>query len=74
MKIDEVHVGERHAGAVERDGTAVRRTDEELVARKDGKSAMPEDLLKTLSNFELRDLVAYLVSLKTPWVEEEGHE
>ncbi len=35
---------------------------DEVVSRKKGKSSMPVDLLKYLSNRELRDLVAYLSS------------
>lgn len=35
-----------------------------VVSRKQGKSAMPADLIKSLSKRELRDLVAYLASLK----------
>lgn len=46
----------------------------EILVRRQGKSAMPEDLRKFLNPFELRDLIAYLDSLKTPWVEETGHE
>ena len=35
--------------------------------RRVGKSAMPEDLYKTLSKREIRDLVEFLASLKTEW-------
>ena len=34
--------------------------------RKRGPSAMPNDLAGKLSKTELRDLIEYLVSLKTP--------
>lgn len=37
---------------------------EAVVSRKKGKSSMPADLLKHLSRRELRDLIAYLASLK----------
>ena len=40
----------------------VKKTDIDERAR--GKSAMPEDLVKKLSKFELRDLVEYLSTLK----------
>ena len=36
----------------------------EIDERARGKSAMPEDLAKKLSKFELRDLVEYLAGLK----------
>ncbi len=36
----------------------------DVVHRKEGKSAMPVDLLKSMTRRELRDLVAYLSSLK----------
>ena len=37
---------------------------DEIEERKPGKSPMPEDLVKHLTKFELRDLIAYLASLK----------
>lgn len=37
---------------------------DEIEERKPGKSPMPEDLTKHLTKFELRDLIAYLASLK----------
>jgi quinoprotein glucose dehydrogenase len=39
---------------------------EEIVARRTGLSAMPDDLHKKLSHRELRDLVEFLSSLKEP--------
>jgi quinoprotein glucose dehydrogenase len=36
----------------------------DIEERQAGKSAMPEDLVKHLTLFELRDLVEYLASLK----------
>ncbi len=46
------------------DGTVQTIDQEAIVGRKRGKSAMPEDLAKMMSPRELRDLVAYLSSLK----------
>jgi quinoprotein glucose dehydrogenase len=40
----------------------VKKTD--IDEKKAGKSAMPADLYKQLSRYELRDLVEYLASLK----------
>jgi len=59
---------------IDADGNRFHIVKEEIIARKNGKSAMPEELTKSLTNFQLRDLIAYLVSLKTPWVKEAGHE
>jgi quinoprotein glucose dehydrogenase len=39
---------------------------DEIVARRTGPSAMPDDLHKKLSRRELRDLVEFLASLKEP--------
>ena len=46
------------------DGKTVMVNPETVVSRKKGKSSMPADLIKHLSRRELRDLVAYLSSLK----------
>ena len=46
------------------DGKTVTVNPELVVSRKKGKSSMPADLIKHLSRRELRDLVAYLSSLK----------
>ncbi len=44
---------------------AIQQIDQDsIVARKRGKSAMPEELTKYMSARELRDLVAYLASLQ----------
>lgn len=59
---------------IDADGKRFHIIKDEIIARKNGKSAMPEDLATKINDFELRDLVAYLVSLKTPWVEDTGHE
>jgi quinoprotein glucose dehydrogenase len=39
---------------------------EDIVARRTGPSAMPDDLHKKLSRRELRDLVEFLSGLKDP--------
>lgn len=60
---------------IDADGKRFHIVKEEIIDRKAGKSAMPEDLVNKLSSMELRDLIAYLISLKTPWVDPtEGHE
>lgn len=49
---------------IQNDGGQVRILIDEIVARRKGISSMPADLTKLMSKRELRDLVAYLVSLK----------
>jgi quinoprotein glucose dehydrogenase len=57
---------------VQSDGSQVRIPVEEIEARRKGKSSMPEDLIQQMSNRDLRDLVAYLASLKEdPRAEDE---
>ena len=46
------------------DGKLISVDAETIVSRKKGKSSMPADLIKHLTRRELRDLVAYLSSLK----------
>ena len=46
------------------DGTQERIPQDDIEVRKKGKSAMPADLVKQMTSRELRDLVAYLSSLK----------
>jgi quinoprotein glucose dehydrogenase len=46
------------------EGKLVTIPQDQIEARKEGKSSMPEDLLKHVSKLELRDLVAFLSSLK----------
>ncbi len=46
------------------DGKTITVDPKIVVTRKKGKSSMPADLIKHLSRRELRDLVAYLSSLK----------
>lgn len=49
---------------IDAEGKIVRIDPEQIESRKKGKSSMPVDLLKHLTRRELRDLVAYLGSLK----------
>ena len=46
------------------DGSVIKIPTEEIVARKKGISSMPADLTKLMTARQLRDLVAYLASLK----------
>jgi quinoprotein glucose dehydrogenase len=46
------------------EGKLVTIAKENIEARKPGKSAMPEDLTKYLTRFELRDLIAFLAGQK----------
>jgi hypothetical protein len=46
------------------EGKFVRVEKETIEERRKGNSAMPADIIKQLSQVELRDLVAYLASLK----------
>jgi quinoprotein glucose dehydrogenase len=48
------------------EGKLVDIPTESITARRKGKSAMPNDLIKHMSRRQLRDLVAYLSSLKEP--------
>lgn len=50
---------------IQPDGKKVQIEQETIVARRKGQSAMPADIIKALSRREMRDLVAYLASLKT---------
>ena len=49
---------------IQNDGGQVRVLIDEIVARRKGNSSMPTDLIKLMSKRELRNLVAYLASLK----------
>jgi quinoprotein glucose dehydrogenase len=49
---------------IQGDGAKKRIVKADIRARKDGLSAMPEDISKSLSRRNLRDLVAYLSSLR----------
>ena len=49
---------------IQNDGGQVRILMDEIVARRKGISSMPAELTKLMSKRELRDLVAYLASLK----------
>lgn len=46
------------------DGSLQRIAQDDIEARRKGKSSMPADLIQHMSANELRDLVAYLLSLK----------
>ncbi len=46
------------------EGKIIEVDPEEVIGRKTGKSSMPADLVKMMSRRELRDLIAYLASLK----------
>ena len=49
---------------VKNDGGLVRIPQDDIEARRRGKSSMPADLIKQISPRELRDLVAFLSNLK----------
>ncbi len=49
---------------IQNDGSQLRVFTDEIVARRKGKSSMPDDLIKYMTPRELRDLVAYLASLQ----------
>ncbi|WP_146457958.1 PVC-type heme-binding CxxCH protein [Rubripirellula tenax] len=49
---------------IQNDGSQVQVFVDEIVARRKGKSSMPDDLTKFMTPRELRDLVAYLASLQ----------
>ena len=49
---------------IQNDGGQVRVLQDEIVARRKGKSSMPDDLTKYMTMRELRDIVAYLASLQ----------
>ena len=46
------------------DGATFKINQDEIVARRKGRSSMPGDLTKFMTQRELRDLVAYLASLQ----------
>lgn len=49
---------------IQNDGSQVKIYVDEIVARRKGKSSMPDDLTKYMTARDLRDLVAYLASLQ----------
>ncbi len=55
------------------EGKLVSLAKGEIELRKPAKSAMPDDLTKQLSKFEVRDLVAYLATLRDG-KDASGHE
>ncbi len=59
---------------IQNDGSQLRIATEEIVARRKGKSSMPDDLIKYMTPRELRDMVAYLESLKVDPREEDDIE
>ena len=66
---------ETQLALMDKDGNVSWLDVDTIEGRKEGKSSMPEDLIKQLSKDELRDLVEYLSQRVTP-VEPvaEGHE
>ena len=54
------------------EGKLISLAKEEIDQRRPAKSAMPDDLTKHLSKFEVRDLVEYLANLKEGPVEAGG--
>lgn len=77
-----VHTGivrsetDEYVELIQADGSQVRIPTDEIIARRRGQSAMPADLPKYMTPRELRDLIAYLSSLKTQLTAktEEGHQ
>ncbi len=59
---------------IDAEGKIITIDPEQVESRKKGKSSMPVDLLKHLTRRELRDLVAYLASLKEPPLDVQGVE
>jgi quinoprotein glucose dehydrogenase len=59
------HEDDSSVELIQADGQLQRIEQDAITARKRGKSAMPEELVSYLSLRELRDLVAYLASLKS---------
>jgi quinoprotein glucose dehydrogenase len=55
---------QRNLSLMTAEGKLVTIARQDIQARKVGTSAMPEDLLKHLSKFEMRDLIEYLATLK----------
>jgi quinoprotein glucose dehydrogenase len=55
------------------EGKLVRVEKDAIEERRKGNSAMPAEIVKQLSQDELRDLVAYLTSLKGQSKKEDGH-
>ena len=55
------------------EGKLISLATEDIEQRRPAKSAMPDDLTKKLSKFEVRDLVEFLSTLKEGPVE-AGHK
>jgi quinoprotein glucose dehydrogenase len=70
MKSDAIEVGrieketETELRLIQGDGSRKTLLKSEIRARKESLSAMPDDISKPLSRRDLRDLVAYLASLR----------
>jgi quinoprotein glucose dehydrogenase len=71
-KIGRTHIGvvrredAQYLVLVDADGRLDSIDKSEIVSRERGLSAMPQDIAKTLSKRDLRDLVEFLEGLKTP--------
>jgi quinoprotein glucose dehydrogenase len=59
---------------IQSDGSQIRIPQEEVEARRKGKSSMPDDLTTQMSQRDLRDLVAYLASLQVDPAAVTGEE
>jgi len=49
---------------MDKDGKLIRVEKDIIEGQKEGKSSMPEDLVKHLSKSELRDVIEFLASRK----------
>jgi quinoprotein glucose dehydrogenase len=67
-----IHIGivqsesENQLQLMDADGKKIFIAQDDIEGIKPGLSAMPDDLVKQLSHNEIRDLVAYLATLKNP--------
>ena len=48
------------------DGKLIEIDQDSIEGRKTGQSSMPDDLIKSLTKKEVRDLVEFLANRKTP--------
>jgi quinoprotein glucose dehydrogenase len=70
LKDDQIHTGivkaedDKHVKLMTAEGKLLTIPKDQITERNSGKSAMPEDIVKSLSKAELRDLVEFLVALK----------
>ena len=79
--LGELHVGIVHSETdellvlMDADGKLIRIEQDSIEGRKTGQSSMPDDLIKSLTKKEVRDLVEFLASCKAPVAKETtGHE